>query len=175
MKVYRRTRDNVIGQKKKKSKTQRINELSTALESETRENRKLLDQVEFLTTELQRERYERERQAELYQREQAKFHREYTLRMELSKQLEKLHNDKQYMKSQKEHETLTSAIARLQQALEGTDFGQKVNKKYARMQEFNPHSEKFLYDRAMENMLLLPQADYEEDLSDAQSQESVES
>lgn len=121
MKVCRWTRDcflNVFRRKKKKTKTQRITELSTTLETETQENQNLWDQVEFLTKELHRERCERKRQAELYCKEQAKSHREYTLRMELSKQLEKLHNDKQHMESQWELGMLTSAITYFQHALE---------------------------------------------------------
>lgn len=75
---------------------QKITELSTKLESETKENRKLWDQVEYLTIQLHKEKNCRKKQTHLYQKER-------TLRIQLDKQLEEAQEQLDQQKSRKEY------------------------------------------------------------------------
>lgn len=70
------------------SQEQRITELCIKLESESKENKTFCDQVEFLTTELQKEKHCRKQHVDLYWTERAL--EEYALRNQLCQELEEM-------------------------------------------------------------------------------------
>lgn len=84
------------------SQDQNVAELSTKLESEIKENKTLWDQVEYLTTELNRERIYREKH--LCHREKAEFQDAHNVRNHLNKQLEEM--QKQLVEQERQQEEL---------------------------------------------------------------------
>lgn len=82
------------------SQDQNVAELSTKLESEIKENKTLWDQVEYLTTELNRERIYREKQ--MCHREKAED--AHNVRNHLNKQLEEM--QKQLVEQERQQEEL---------------------------------------------------------------------
>lgn len=89
------------------SQEQMAKQLSTSLEIEVSENQTLWDQVEYLTTELHRERTWREQLAKMFQKEREKCIEEQTLRRELGHQLEET---KQQLADQKGQEKLFTSM-----------------------------------------------------------------
>lgn len=69
---------------------QRVKELSTNLESETNKNKTLCNQVEYLTIKLHKEGERRKQLANPCQKERSIVFEQYTLNIQLGKQLKEI-------------------------------------------------------------------------------------
>ncbi|XP_069562046.1 trichohyalin-like [Brachyistius frenatus] len=95
------------------SQEKNLTELSNNLKSETKENKELWDQIEYLNVELHKEKTWIKEQRHLFRKERAKFFNEQKLRIKLGKELEE--TKKQLVHERRQVEELKAELQRAEE------------------------------------------------------------